>query len=145
MTLEGKRTDATALIHGNAAHPELFGKVFFTQMPTGGVLITAEVIGLPQGTGFLGMHIHEVGDCTRPFDKTGSHYNPTGREHPMHAGDLPPLLNNNGYAFLSFYDGRFSVKDVLGRSIIIHSMRDDFTSQPSGDSGEKIGCGVIHA
>lgn len=145
MALEGNRPDATALIHGNAAHPELFGKAFFVQMPAGGVLVTVEVIGLPQGTGFLGMHIHEMGDCTLPFDKTGSHYNPTKMEHPLHAGDFPSLLNNNGYAFLSFYDSRFTVKEVLGKSLIIHGMRDDFTSQPSGDSGEKIGCGVIHA
>ena len=61
----------------------------------------------------------------------------------MHTGDLPPLLNNNGYAYLSFYDNRFRLKEILGKSIIIHSRRDDFTSQPAGDSGEKIGCGVI--
>lgn len=145
MALELNRPDATALIHGNAAHPELFGKVFFTQTPSGGVIVTAEVLGLPQETGFLGMHIHQVGDCTLPFDKTGNHYNPNNTMHPMHAGDLPPLLNNNGYAYISFYDERFTVKDVLGKSIIIHSMRDDFTTQPSGDSGVKIGCGVIHA
>lgn len=145
MALELNRLDATAMIHGDAAHPELFGKVFFSQVPMGGVIITAEIIGLPQETGFLGMHIHEFGDCTLPFDKTGSHYNPGKEVHPMHAGDLPSLLNNNGYAYLSFYDQRFAVKDVVGKSIIIHSKRDDFTSQPSGDSGEKIGCGVIRA
>ena len=138
------RPDATALIYGNAAHPELFGKVFFSQIPSGGVIVTAEVLGLPQGKEFLGMHIHEVGDCTLPFDKTGNHYNPTEKQHPFHAGDLPPLLNNDGYAYISFYDGRFAIKDVIGKSIIIHSKRDDFKTQPSGDSGEKIGCGVIH-
>jgi len=61
----------------------------------------------------------------------------------MHAGDLVPLLNNNGYAYLTFYDNRFSINDINGKSIVIHSMRDDFTNQPAGDSGEKIGCGVI--
>lgn len=143
MELEFNKPDAVAWIHDNAQYPELFGNVFFIRMPSGGVIITAEVIGLPQTSGFLGMHIHEIGDCTLPFDKTGNHYNPARMEHPMHAGDLPPLLNNNGYAYISFYDARFTVKDVIGKSIIIHSRRDDFTSQPSGDAGDKIGCGVI--
>lgn len=131
-------------ILGNTGYPELFGKALFTQMPAGGVAVTVEVIGLPRESGFLGMHIHEVGDCTRSFNKTGNHYNTTEAAHPMHAGDLPPLLNNNGYAYLSFYDNRFQLKEILGKSIVIHSMRDDFTSQPAGDSGEKIGCGVIN-
>lgn len=63
----------------------------------------------------------------------------------MHAGDMPSLLNNGGYAYLSFYDEHFRLEDILGRSLVIHSQRDDFTSQPAGDSGEKIGCGVIRA
>ena len=143
MALEKKIENAEARILGNTGYPELFGKAVFTQMPTGGVVITVEVLGLPRESGFLGLHIHEVGDCTKPFDKTGSHYNPTGAEHPMHAGDLPPLLNNDGYAYLSVYDTRVQVEELIGKSIIIHSMRDDFTSQPSGDAGQKIGCGVI--
>ena len=144
MVMEGKEREAVAVIRGNAGYEELYGKVFFRHVPTGGVMITAEVIGLPNRSEFWGMHIHEVGDCTKPFDKTGSHYNPTGAVHPMHVGDLPPLLNNNGYAYLAFYDNRFQIKDILGKSIVIHSRRDDFTSQPAGDSGEKIGCGVIN-
>lgn len=143
MVLERKIERAEARILGNTGYPELFGKALFTQMPAGGVIITVEVIGLPPESGFLGMHIHENGVCTTPFNKTGNHYNPTEAAHPMHTGDLPPLLNNNGYAYLSFYDNRFRLKEILGKSIIIHSRRDDFTSQPAGDSGEKIGCGVI--
>lgn len=143
MELGNIRPGATALIYGNAKHPGLIGKVVFTKVPAGGVLVTAEVIGLPQDSGFLGFHIHEVGDCTPPFDKTGNHYNPSKSEHPMHAGDLPPLLNNKGYAYMSFYNERFKLDEIIGKSIIIHSMRDDFTTQPSGDAGEKIACGVI--
>lgn len=77
------------------------------------------------------------------FPNTGNHYNPDNVPHPEHAGDLPPLLSNNGYAWMSFYTGRVNLNDVIGRSLVIHSMRDDFTSQPSGNSGDKIGCGVI--
>lgn len=78
-----------------------------------------------------------------PFDKTGDHYNPTNEQHPQHAGDLIPLMGNQGYAWLAFYDKRLMIKDIIGRSIIIHKMPDDFMSQPSGNAGEKIGCGVI--
>ncbi len=77
------------------------------------------------------------------FPNTGNHYNPGNVPHPEHAGDLPPLLSNNGYAWMSFYTSRVNVEDIIGRSIVIHSMRDDFTTQPSGNSGDKIGCGVI--
>ena len=54
-----------------------------------------------------------------------------------------PLMGNQGYAWLAFYDKRFSIPEILGRSVIIHAMPDDFRTQPSGDAGEKIGCGVI--
>ena len=143
MAMKENRLDAMAPIYGNASHPELFGKAIFMDSPMGGVLVTVEVFGLPKKCDFLGMHIHEKGDCTPPFDNTGSHYNPSQQNHPQHAGDLLPILNNNGYGYLSFYTDRFQVKEVLGKSIIIHSMRDDFTTQPSGDAGEKIGCGII--
>jgi len=135
--------EANAVIRGNTEYPELFGNAIFKQAPMGGVIVTVEVIGLPKRDEFLGMHIHEMGDCTRPFDKTGMHYNPNEIMHPMHVGDLPPLLNNNGYAYMSFYDKRFQIKEVIGKSIVIHSKSDDFRSQPAGDSGEKIGCGTI--
>ena len=145
MKKETNRMTATATIHGNTENPELYGNAVFSQTPTGGVLVTVEVMGLPKEADFHGMHIHEFGDCTPPFDKTGNHYNPTNAEHPMHAGDLPSLLNNDGYAYLSFYTERFQLADVIGKSLVIHKMRDDFTSQPAGDSGMKIACGVIYA
>lgn len=94
---------------------------------------------------FYGMHIHEHGDCSGNFENTGNHFNPDNTLHPMHLGDLPPLLSNDGYAWMSVFDKRFRLDDVIGKSIVIHNMRDDFTSQPSGNSGSKIGCGVIEA
>ena len=137
-------------MQGNASQPQLAGSVKFYQTSYGGVLIEAEIFGLPGinipgSSSFYGMHIHEHGDCTRPFGQTGDHYNPGNLPHPQHAGDLPPLLGCQGYAYLVCYDKRFFVDDILGRSVVIHSMADDFTSQPSGNSGNKIGCGVIRA
>lgn len=115
-----------------------------------GILVEVEVFDLPSSSPndanhFYGMHIHEVGNCTPPFDKTGNHYNPENTIHPNHAGDLPPLLGNNGYAYSLFFTSRLAPEEILGKSLIIHNMPDDFTSQPSGNSGEKIGCGVIRS
>lgn len=73
----------------------------------------------------------------------GTHYNPKSCNHPEHAGDLPPLFENNGYAYISFLTNRFTVKEIIGKVIIIHDMPDDFTTNPSGKSGEKIACGKI--
>lgn len=139
---------AVACIRGNAQNPRLNGSVKFYSTPYAGLLIEAEVSGLPDFTtpsnsGFYAMHIHENGDCTPPFDQTGGHYNPAGRQHPYHAGDMIPLMGNRGYAWLSFYDERFTIAEIIGRSVIIHRMPDDFKTQPSGDAGEKIGCGTI--
>lgn len=139
---------ACAPITGNSAYPELSGYVDFYEAATAGIWIEVEVTGLPNTTspcGFYGMHIHQVGDCTQPFDKTGEHYNPKQLPHPCHAGDLPPLLSNDGYAFSFFYTNRLTPQEILHKSIIIHSLPDDFHTQPSGNAGEKIGCGVIRA
>lgn len=139
---------AAANIVGNDEQPQLNGTVKFFQTPYDGVLIQAEIFGLPDTSkdstsNFYAMHIHETGNCTPPFDKTGEHYNPKNKPHPSHAGDLVPLLSNRGYAYGVFFDSRFSIDEVIGRSVIIHYNPDDFTTQPSGNSGTKIGCGVI--
>ncbi len=146
--LRNGRPEAAAWVRGNAQNPQLSGIVNFFPTPYAGVLIAAEIFGLPNAgvpssSDFYALHIHENGDCTPPFDKTGSHYDPAEEPHPHHAGDMLPLMGNQGYAWLSFYDKRFTIPDIIGRSVIIHSMADDFTTQPAGNAGEKIGCGVI--
>lgn len=78
-----------------------------------------------------------------PFADAMSHYDPRGCAHPYHAGDLPPLFGNNSFALSVFLTDRFSVHEVIGRTVIIHDHPDDFTTQPSGNSGTKIACGVI--
>lgn len=150
MVLGSYLPAATATLVGNADHPGLGGIVKFYETSCGGILVAAEVSGLPPvqenaGTGFFAMHIHEGGDCTPPFAGAGQHYNPFGRPHPRHAGDLLPLFADRGYAWSTFFDDRLTVKELTGKSVIIHAQRDDFTTQPSGDAGEKIGCGVIQA
>ena len=92
---------------------------------------------------FFGFHIHEVGDCSNDFKNTGNHYNLNEQPHPKHAGDLIPILSTDGYCWMCFYDNVLALPEILGKSVIIHSKPDDFTSQPSGNSGDKIACGVI--
>ena len=146
--LAENRPQAMAWVTGNSKAPQLSGLVKFYHTPYGGVLVEAEFFGLPNvdregSADFYAMHIHQFGDCSDNFANTGEHYNPTSMPHPDHAGDMPPVLANQGYAWLSFYDKRFTIDDILNRSVIIHSRADDFTTQPSGNSGDKIGCGVI--
>ena len=78
-----------------------------------------------------------------PFSATMAHYNPAKCNHPFHAGDLPPLFGNHGYAFSIFLINRFLLSEVLGKTVIIHGNPDDFTTQPSGNAGEKLACGGI--
>lgn len=121
---------------------EIRGNVWFHQLADS-VLVTAQLSGLPRD-GFFAFHIHEGGDCGGDgFSDTGGHFNPAGTAHPDHAGDLPPLLSCRGRAYLSVMTDRFCVADVLNRTVVIHSGTDDFRSQPAGDPGTKIACGVI--
>jgi len=150
MSIAGNLPGAYAVIQGGKEYPDIVGTVSFYRTRWGtGTMVEVELDNLPNSASyaprFLGMHIHENGDCGNDFADTGMHYNPTGAVHPYHLGDLPPLLNSSGYAYMVFYDGYLEVEDILGRSIILHGKRDDFTSQPSGDSGDKIACGVIRS
>lgn len=135
---------AVADIRGSEAYPNLRGQVrFYPQRRC--VLVEANVQGLPANeTGFFGFHIHAGDACTgEDFADTGSHYNPAETPHPFHAGDLPPLLSCHGDAYLAVATGRFRVEDIIGRTVVIHDKADDFTTQPAGNAGTKIACGVI--
>lgn len=141
-----RQPDARAIVKSNEPYLDVRGEVLFYQ-DRDGVLVTAKISGLPQnGTGFYGFHIHEGRSCEgEGFPKTGGHFNPQDLPHPSHAGDLPPLLSNHGNAYMTVKTDRFRIKDILGRTVIIHGGTDDFRTQPSGDAGEKIACGVIKA
>lgn len=137
--------DAVACIKGGAETPHLSGEVRFYQK-RGSVLVTADIYGLPKdsATGFFALHIHEGGDCSgEGFSETGGHYNPWGKSHPSHAGDLPPLLLCGDGAHFTVQTDRFCVREVMGRTVVIHSGPDDFYSQPAGNAGKKIACGMI--
>lgn len=141
---------AQAFIRGSNEYPGIEGRVTFYQTPKG-VLVGVEVIGLPEAercqNNFLGFHIHAgqfcSGNATDAFANAGMHYNPDACPHPAHAGDLPPLLVNNGQVFCVFLTDNIKIREIVGKTIVIHSKADDFTSQPAGDSGSKIACGEI--
>ena len=118
---------AIAQLAGDVSHPNLSGTVKFYQLGRG-VLLSAYFTGLP---------------TENSFANVGSHYNPAGCQHPDHAGDLPPLIASGDQAWFAFYTDHFSLWEVLGRAVVVHTNRDDFTTQPAGDSGSKIGCGTI--
>ena len=145
MTRSFIRPDAVANVTGGPNMPDIRGLDRFYQEP-GSVLVVADVAGLPRDSksGFFGFHIHEGNACMGAgFAQTGDHDNPGGQEHPMHAGDLPPLMLQQGSAHMEVRTDRFRVRDILGRTVVIHSDPDDFRTQPSGMSGTKIACGVI--
>lgn len=136
--------DAIAYIRGENQVPVLCGQVKFYQKKNH-VIVSVNIKGLPpSSSGFYGFHIHEGNSCEgHGFPDTGTHYNPAGISHPSHPGDLPPLMLCGGGARQTVATDRFQVVDVIGRTVVIHSMPDDFTSQPAGNAGTKIGCGVI--
>ena len=140
-----KCPDAVAQIRGGVEVPKLSGCIRFYQQK-GCVLIVAEIWGLPREseTGFFGFHIHQGESCSgTDFSGTGSHYNPVDQVHPKHAGDLPPLMCCRGNAYLAVKTNRFTVHDIIGKTVVIHSNPDDFHTQPAGNAGKKIACGVI--
>jgi len=146
-----KRPDAFATIKGSNEFPHLNGIVYFYKAREG-VLISIQIKGLPISDDIckkpiFAVHIHSGGSCTGnntdPFADAMTHYNPDHCEHPYHAGDLPPIFGVNGVGFSACLTNRFSAEEIIGKTVIIHSAPDDFTTQPSGNSGMKIGCGVI--
>ena len=94
------------------------------------MLITAEIFGLPVDEkncdgGIFAFHIHEGGECSGSgsdlFANAKGHYNPNNCPHPYHAGDLPPLIGNNGYAYMSVLSDRFTAREIIGRTVMIQS------------------------
>lgn len=146
-----RRADGIAVITGSESYPCIKGTVRFYRLCKC-VLVKAELEGLPLGEGSCGapvfaFHIHEGTECSGnredKFAYAKGHYNPCKCPHPYHAGDMPPLFGVDGGAFLVFVTDRFTVDEILGRTVIVHRMSDDFRTQPSGNAGEKIACGVI--
>lgn len=131
------------------------GTVQFSPLTEGGVRIQGRVEGLAPNTEH-GFHIHEKGDCSSGDGlSAGGHFNPTQRAHgkfnasqPHHLGDLPSLdADPQGVAIIDFVSKDLALNrganGILGRSLIVHNDPDDFTTQPTGNSGARLACAVI--
>jgi superoxide dismutase, Cu-Zn family len=127
------------------------GTVQLTQEP-GGVRLVADLSGLTPGE--HGFHVHEVGDCSAPdASSAGDHFNPTGATHGApgtgthHLGDLGNVTADaSGNARLDrVFPGLTLEGDqsIVGRALVVHASEDDLASQPSGESGARVACGVI--
>jgi Cu-Zn family superoxide dismutase len=145
---------ATAKLEPAPGNP-VWGSVSFTET-SGGVLVRADVRSLPPSREF-GFHVHEKGQCTPPdFMSAGGHFNPGSKPHAhfeqgeRHAGDLRNLRSDaEGNATYVFETKLLAVREglnsVVGRAVVIHAQADDYKSQPAGNSGPRIACGLIRA
>lgn len=122
-----------------------------------GLHLTGDIGGLPRGTAH-GLHVHAVGDCSAAdAASAGPHFNPAGRAHgdprqsTHHAGDLPNIVAGaDGVAHVDVHVmgltlGGAPATDIVGRALVVHAQGDDYTSQPAGNSGARIACGVVRA
>jgi Cu-Zn family superoxide dismutase len=130
------------------------GVMTLSQTPHG-VLVTGDLTGAAAGVHAI--HFHDVGRCEPPFTSAGGHFNPTQRQHGFrvaaghHAGDLPnftaPAAGNVRVDLFSdrvtLGTGPTSLLDADGSSLVIHATADDYATDPSGNSGGRIACGVI--
>jgi Cu-Zn family superoxide dismutase len=149
---------ATAIIYDLNGSP--IGTAQLWQEPSGIVNVDIASLALPAGT--HGIHFHEVGKCqggATAFATAGAHYNPLGKEHGLqnprgpHAGDAPNIVvPAGGLAKVAFGTDRVTLTpgtvtlfDTDGSSIVVHANADDQMSQPSGNSGARIACGVVRA
>jgi len=159
VALASGRADAqTARADLRDAQGQSVGTVTFTQGQEG-VHVSVRAAKLPPG--YHGFHVHAVGKCEGPaFTSAGGHFNPAGRNHPEHAGDLPALLvNADGSGWMTFHTVRFKLNDLFdadGSALIIHGAPDNYAHIPdryrpapdsgtlgTGDAGARIACGVI--
>lgn len=144
-------SEFAAVLHPSSGS-DVTGVVLFSNTEQG-VRVGAQVNGLTPMSSH-GFHIHEFGDCREAdASSAGGHFNPDGLPHGApdaerrHDGDLGNLITNGaGVAQTNVVDGELSFAgpdSILGRAVVIHAGADDLESQPSGDAGARIACGVI--
>ncbi len=142
---------AIAVLHPTVGSA-VAGTVRFEAAPSGGVTVTVGLTGLSAGK--HGFHVHEFGDCSAAdATSAGGHFNPTGHPHAgptdavRHAGDLGNVeAAADGAASLSWTDPHMSLTGphgVIGHAVIVHANPDDLQTQPTGNAGGRVACGVI--
>jgi superoxide dismutase, Cu-Zn family len=132
------------------------GKLTLTPM-SDGVHLSGEIGGLGAGQTHA-IHVHETGDCSAAdASSAGGHFNPTGSSHGRagtavhHAGDMDNIVSDaGGVAKIDIHLsgvtlGGGASNDIAGRAVVVHAAPDDYTSQPAGNAGARVACGVIQA
>lgn len=150
----GNEPSATATLNP-ASGSAVTGKVHFLQHMHGAVKVSGQVSGLTPNSEH-GFHIHEKGDCSSPdATSAGGHFNPSNAPHgkhghaTQHAGDLPSLRSNaNGMAIIQYETSQISLggsggNNIAGLALVVHANPDDYQSQPAGNAGARVACGVI--
>jgi superoxide dismutase, Cu-Zn family len=142
---------AVAVLHPTEGN-KVAGTVTFTEVEDG-VRVHAEITGLTPGQ--HGFHVHEFGDCSSADGASaGAHFNPTNKPHAgpdapeRHVGDMGNIeADASGNAKLDYVDHDISLTNdklsIIGRSVVVHAKADDLKTQPSGDSGARVACGII--
>jgi superoxide dismutase, Cu-Zn family len=142
---------AVAVLHPTAGS-KVSGTVTLTE-EADGVRVRADITGLTPGN--HGFHVHQFGDCSAAdATSAGAHFNPTNEPHAgpdapaRHVGDMGNVqADASGKAKLDYVDHQISLtndqRSVIGRSVVVHAKPDDLKSQPAGDSGARVACGVI--
>ena len=135
----------------SGASGKVAGTIHFHKQPAG-VHVQGRITGLTSGA--HGFHIHEFGDCSAAdFTSAGSHFNPTNEPHgartdaKRHVGDMGNIdAGADGSATVDYTDNelRFDgMRSILGRGVIVHEKPDDFKTQPTGNAGGRLACGVV--
>jgi superoxide dismutase, Cu-Zn family len=150
LVSSGQEIKAICVLYPTAGN-NVSGTITFTSTEKG-VKVVVDVQGLTKGK--HGIHIHEYGDCSAPDGSSaGGHFNPVGMMHggPMditrHMGDMGNLeADGAGKAHLEYFDQMISMKgenSIIGKSVILHKNEDDLKTQPAGNAGPRVACGVI--
>lgn len=143
---------AMAMLHP-AGSQTARGMVHFQDAGDAGVEVKVDLFGVPAGV--HGFHVHEKGDCGNNGQNAGGHFNPTGMIHGApdaashHAGDFGNVTaDDKGEVHTTFTTHSISLKEgqsnnAIGHAVVLHANPDDLTSQPAGNAGARIACGVV--
>lgn len=153
-TSTGEKQVASAKLASTADNKEM-GEAKFYQMEDGMIKMDLEINFPERADSTVAVHFHQDGDCGDMGKNTHGHWNPTNEDHgkwgsaAYHSGDIGNIqLDANGHGSISVTTDRWNTTDddvnnIIGRGVIVHGGTDDYTTQPTGNSGPRVGCGVI--
>jgi Cu-Zn family superoxide dismutase len=148
-------TNAEVIISGTYPDTAVNGRAIFETTSDGKTKMTLEITVAAKANKMVAVHLHEHGDCSDNGKASHGHWNPTNAQHgkwgsaSFHSGDIGNVkLNAKGKGSLTITTDLWTLggradKNILGKAMIVHGGTDDFTTQPTGNAGSRIGCGLI--